>query len=162
MAPLQCPRADDRNEEHPVRQQAGEECLHVARRRAAKHGIPFTEPPGYPVDPDLLANRVGLVAAEQGWCPEYTKASYPAWFLENKPIGVGTNTQAVLRSLEKDPKEIIERANSEEIIARYAEETDVTRQLGIFGTPTFVVNGEIFWGDDRLEDALEWQTALSD
>lgn len=127
-------------------------------RRAAKHGISFTQPPDYPVDPDLLANRVGMVAAEDGWCPEYTKASYQAWFLENKPLGVRANIEAVLLSLKKNPKEVIERANSKEINARYAEQTDVARQLGVFGTPTFVVDEEIFWGDDRLEDALEWRT----
>ena len=124
-------------------------------RRASKHGISFTEPPAYPVDPDLLANRVGVVAAEGGWCPEYTRASYQAWFLENKPLGVDENVETVLRSLSKDPKEIIERANSADIVMKYEKETDVARKLGIFGSPTFAVNGEIFWGDDRLEDALE-------
>ena len=53
-------------------------------RRAARHGLPFATPSVYPVDPDLVANWVGVVAAEQGWCQEYTKASYEAWFLHDK------------------------------------------------------------------------------
>ena len=34
--------------------------------------------------------------------------------------------------------------------------TNAARALGIFGSPFFVVNGELFWGDDRLEDAIAW------
>ena len=47
-------------------------------------------------------------------------------------------------------------ANSPEIRKRYDQETDAARQLGIFGSPTFAVGQEIFWGDDRLEEALAW------
>lgn len=35
-------------------------------------------------------------------------------------------------------------------------ETDVARDLGIFGSPTFAIGRELFWGDDRLEDAISW------
>ena len=45
---------------------------------------------------------------------------------------------------------------------RYDAETRPARSIGIFGSPTFVVGDEIFWGDDRLEDALEWYRAHSD
>jgi 2-hydroxychromene-2-carboxylate isomerase len=65
-------------------------------------------------------------------------------------------------SLGKDPETVVSRADSEEIRARYAAETDVARKLGIFGSATFVVGGEIFWGDDRLEDALAWRTSHPD
>jgi 2-hydroxychromene-2-carboxylate isomerase len=37
-----------------------------------------------------------------------------------------------------------------------AAETDVARSLGIFGSPTFTVGRELFWGDDRLDDAISW------
>lgn len=35
-------------------------------------------------------------------------------------------------------------------------ETSAARDLGIFGSPTFATGGEIFWGDDRLDDAVSW------
>jgi 2-hydroxychromene-2-carboxylate isomerase len=125
-------------------------------RRAALHGVPFARPPVYPADPDLLATRVGLVAAEQGWCPEYSRATYGAWFLEDRGPGMGENTAAVVASLGRDPEEAIAAAGSERIGRRLAEETDAARSLGVFGSPTFAVGGEIFWGDDRLEEALDW------
>jgi 2-hydroxychromene-2-carboxylate isomerase len=56
----------------------------------------------------------------------------------------------------KDPDEVVARANSERIRAQYATTTDAARSMGIFGSPTFVCGEEIFWGDDRLEDAIDW------
>jgi len=46
-----------------------------------------------------------------------------------------------------------------ECIAAYQRQTDRARELGLFGSPTFVCGQEIFWGDDRLEDALDWAVA---
>lgn len=125
-------------------------------RRAARYGIDYRRQPQYPVDPDLLANRVGVLAADEGWCPDYTKASYRAWFLEDRPLGVDDNVEHVLRSLDKDPAAVIAAANADDTVQRLEDETAAARALGIFGSPTFAVDGEIFWGDDRLEDALAW------
>ncbi len=47
-------------------------------------------------------------------------------------------------------------ANSENTKATLAAETDAARELGIFGSPTFKVGRELFWGDDRLADAISW------
>jgi 2-hydroxychromene-2-carboxylate isomerase len=128
-------------------------------RRANRYGIPFNRIPTYPVDPESLANRVGVLAAIEGWCPEYTKATYRAWFLEDKPPGDPEHLYQILSSLGRDPETVLSSADSPEIQARYDAETDVARWMGIFGSPTFVVGDEIFWGDDRLEDALEWRKA---
>jgi len=54
---------------------------------------------------------------------------------------------------------VVARADSQEIRDKYDAETDVARSMGIFGSPTFVIGDEIFWGDDRLEDALEWRNS---
>jgi 2-hydroxychromene-2-carboxylate isomerase len=125
-------------------------------RRSGKFGIPFTTPPEYPADRLLLANLTGTVAAEEGWCPEYTKASYRAWFLEGRKLGEPEHVRDVLSVIGQDPERVLDRASSEAIKARFDAETNAARRLGIFGSPTFGVGGEIFWGDDRLEDALEW------
>jgi len=125
-------------------------------RRANGYGIPFARIPTYPVDPESLGNRVGVLAAMEGWCPEYTKAAYRAWFLEDKPPGDPEHLPSILSALGKDPEAVVSRADSQEIRDTYEAETDVARKMGIFGSPTFAVGDEIFWGDDRLEDALEW------
>ena len=65
--------------------------------------------------------------------------------------------------LAKDADAIINRANATCIAEQLASETDVARSLGIFGSPTFVAGTELFWGDDRLEAALQWyKTPLLD
>lgn len=122
-------------------------------RRAARHGLGFKPGLPYPVDPDLLANRVAVVAALEGWCEEYAVATYKAWFLEHRAPG---NPAEILSRLSRDGQGIIARASSPEIRKRFDEETDAARRLGIFGAPSFAVGSEIFWGDDRLEDAIEW------
>jgi len=56
----------------------------------------------------------------------------------------------------QDPKHCVERAGGDDIAGIYDQATQEARRLGLFGSPTFVVRGELFWGDDRLDDALSW------
>jgi 2-hydroxychromene-2-carboxylate isomerase len=51
---------------------------------------------------------------------------------------------------------VIAAATGEDNNRRLDEETDLAKNLGIFGAPTFVVGKELFWGDDRLDDAIAW------
>ena len=125
-------------------------------RRANRYGIPFKSIPDYPVDPEGLANRVAVIASLEGWCPEYTKATYRAWFLENKGPGDVQHVRSILSQLGKDSDSTIAQANGQEIRARYDAETEGAKELGIFGSPTFMWGTEIFWGDDRFEDAIDW------
>jgi len=125
-------------------------------RRAHRYGIPFKSIPSYPVDPDGLANRVAVLASLEGWCPQYTQATYRAWFLEGKPPGDPRHLRTVLPQLGKDPDATIARADSQEIRRQFGVETEHAKAFGIFGSPTFRCGTEIFWGDDRFEDAIDW------
>ena len=49
-----------------------------------------------------------------------------------------------------------QRGKSEAAKEALRRRVDEARHLGLFGAPTFLVDGEMFWGNDRLEDALEW------
>jgi 2-hydroxychromene-2-carboxylate isomerase len=125
-------------------------------RRAGRHGLPFAGEPPYPVDPDLLANRVGTVAAIEGWCPSFTRALYRDWFLDRRAPGDAAGLSAILRGLGRDADAVLAAADGPAVRQRYAAETDAARSLGIFGSPSFVADGEVFWGDDRMEDAFDW------
>ncbi|MCX7325988.1 MAG: DsbA family protein [Hyphomicrobiales bacterium] len=125
-------------------------------RRATSLGIPYTREPRYPVDPSLISLRVAMVAAREGWCAEFTKAYYRAWFLEDRPAGLDDNMPALLSGLGRDPEEVLATANEESFNAVLDASADEARRIGLFGSPHFVVQGEVFWGDDRLEDALAW------
>ncbi len=129
---------------------------HDIERRAVRLKIPFSGRAPYPADPDLLALRVGVIAAQEGWCREYSIATFHAWFTEHLAPGVGSHVERVLGSLNKDPRLIIDRAVSAEGDQLIEDVTDSARRRGIFGAPTFVAGSEIFWGDDRLEEALDF------
>jgi len=125
-------------------------------RRAQRHGIPFGSIPDYPNDPDELASRVATLAAIEGWCPQFARAAYALWFMEDKDPGDIEHLAPVIESLGKNARDVVSRADGQEVRDKYAAETELARSLGIFGSPTFVYEDEIFWGDDRLEDAVDW------
>jgi 2-hydroxychromene-2-carboxylate isomerase len=127
---------------------------HDVERRASRHKIPFAGRAPYPADPDLLALRVGLIAAQEKWCEDYSRATFHEWFIGRRAPGVDDHVERVLASLDKSPSPIIARAKSAEGERLLKTATDAARKLGIFGAPTFAIGSEIFWGDDRLEDAL--------
>ena len=127
-------------------------------RRAASHGVPFVKPPAWPTDPDLLHNRVGVLAGLEGWCDAFTVASFRAWYVDGMKLGDHSTLQHVLEPLGKDTDAVIAEAESARVTERLKSETDAARGFGIFGSPAFVVDGEMFWGDDRLEEAIAWAT----
>jgi len=129
---------------------------HDVERRAKQHTIPFAGRAPYPADPNLFALRVGVIAAQEGWCPEYSRATFHEWFIGRRAPGVDDHVAKVLTSLEKSAQPLIDRANGAEGHQLLKEATDTARKLGIFGAPTFAIGQEIFWGDDRLEDALSF------
>lgn len=125
-------------------------------RRAARAGIPIRPDPPYPVDPDLLANRVAVVAADEGWVADFTRAVFTAWMREHaRPEDPQTLSRAIAGA-GRDPEAAIGRANSDPTAELYAAWTETARRLGVFGAPTFAVGAELFWGSDRLPDALDW------
>jgi 2-hydroxychromene-2-carboxylate isomerase len=125
-------------------------------RRAQRLGVPFKAQPPYPIDAQELANRVATLAASEGWCAPFTRAAYAAWFLAGEDPGAPGPLRRILASLGRDADAVLAQAESAEVRQRYAAETDRARALGIFGSPTFACSDEIFWGDDRLEDAIDW------
>jgi len=76
--------------------------------------------------------------------------------MEDKDPGDIEHLAPVIESLGKNARDVVSRADGQEVRDKYAAETELARSLGIFGSPTFVYEDEIFWGDDRLEDAVDW------
>lgn len=125
-------------------------------RRAAVDEVPFSARPSWPTDPQLLANKIGIVAAKGGWCEAYTVASFKAWYLDGFALGERRSLDLVLRPLGQDPDAVIAEAENAETDRLFTQETEAALGFGIFGSPSFVVDGEMFWGDDRLEEAILW------
>jgi 2-hydroxychromene-2-carboxylate isomerase len=125
-------------------------------RRAGKYGIPAVVPAPYPLKDLALANQVALLGMREGWGEAYTVETYRRWFVDGQPAGSEPNLSESLRYVGRDPARVIRDAQSPEIVEDLGAETLAARNLGVFGAPSFIVDGEIFWGDDRLEDAIRW------
>ena len=122
-------------------------------RQTEKFGLPFQRPSEFPRN-GLLAARIALLGSEQSWGPAFVKAVYARNFAQNLPIDDAAALLPVLQQLQLDADAILEQAQSATNKQRLKEQTERAQALGIFGAPSFVVGDELFWGNDRLEDAL--------
>ena len=125
-------------------------------RRAEMYGLPARVPAPYPLAQWDAANRVAVLGAAEGWVKDYARATYRRWFQEGLEPGSDPNLSDSLREIGQDPLRVTAAAATAEIGAGYEAATDDARRLGIFGSPTFVVDQDLFWGDDRLDDAIAW------
>jgi 2-hydroxychromene-2-carboxylate isomerase len=125
-------------------------------RRAAMYGIPAQLPAPYPARQSVVANLVATVGMREGWGADFVRAAYRRWFQLGQETGDEPNLSESLRDIGQDPSRVLALARSEDAKVALSAETDVARELGIFGSPTFTVDRQLFWGDDRLEDAISW------
>ena len=126
------------------------------QRRASDYGFEARVPVPYPLKEFDLANRIAVLGMQEGWCSNYVQATYRRWFLEWLEPGSEPNVSESLREIGQDPERILELATGEETGEVYSCQTESAQSKGIFGSPSFIVDGELFWGDDRLEDAVSW------
>jgi 2-hydroxychromene-2-carboxylate isomerase len=121
-------------------------------------GLPFRQPETFP-QPSLLAARVALVGLAQRWGEDFCRAMFRTEFGEAGQIDDTATISRLLIPFGVDPDDVLAKAQSEPIKTRLRDETQAAQQLGIFGAPSFVTtDGELFWGNDRLQQALAWAT----
>jgi 2-hydroxychromene-2-carboxylate isomerase len=125
-------------------------------RRAKMHGVPWSAVPLYPIKHLAFANRIAVLGEREGWCGQYVKAAYRRWFLSGCDPSIEPDLSGALHDIGQDADAVLALAASDETKTALESQTDVARSLGIFGSPTFAIGDEIFWGDDRLEDAIQW------
>lgn len=126
-------------------------------RRAQRLDVPFRGIPPYGLKDLPRVNRVAVTAFSQGWGKGFVQAAYRHWFLEREDISEDAALADVIAGLGKDSVATLAQADAVAAHEALAAQTQAARELGIFGAPTFTVDREIFWGDDRLDDAIAWQ-----
>jgi 2-hydroxychromene-2-carboxylate isomerase len=117
----------------------------------AKHyGLPpLVIPEGFPND-SLKADRLGLLAEEQGRLVAFTHAVYRLAFVEGRDIGSEQVLGEALAAAGMDPAASFARASSQELKDRLRQNTEEAIERGAYGSPVFFVGDELFFGNDRL------------
>lgn len=125
-------------------------------RICAALDLPVRRPEPFP-QMSILAARVALVGLSEPWGEDFCRGVYRAEFGEGRRIDDPAVIGAVLSGLGVDPAPVLGAAQSAEIKTRLREQTEEAQRLGLFGAPSFMTaDGELFWGNDRLEQALRW------
>ena len=125
-------------------------------RRAEGYGFFAKTPVPYPLTEFDLANKLAILGLKEGWGTEYVRLTYKRWFQQGKEPATEPNLSEICKVLGIDKEKVIGNANSGKIEKEYLKNTDSARENKVFGSPSFIVNSEIFWGDDRMEDAIIW------
>lgn len=125
-------------------------------RICADLALPLRRPKPFPQS-SLLAARVALLGLRDGWGEDFCRAVYRAEFAHGQRIDDLETMRAILSDLKVDPAAALAAAQENDIKERLRSETAEAQRIGIFGAPSFTTaDGELFWGNDRLESALAW------
>jgi 2-hydroxychromene-2-carboxylate isomerase len=119
-------------------------------------GIPLKQPPFRFPQNGLKAARIALALEAEGWTPEFTRMVYTANFAQQKDISDDGVLAEILHHLERNVDAVLAAASSAENKDRLKKQTEEAVARGIYGAPSFTVGDELFWGNDRLDQAIEW------
>lgn len=125
-------------------------------RLCLRHGLSFSRPEVFPQFA-LLATRVAVAAAEEDWLPSFCNMIFHLEYGRGEGITGREPVSQVLQAVGADAGAWLETAQSPAVKQALRDRVSAAQAKGIFGAPTFVTpDGELFWGDDRLEQAIEW------
>ncbi|NNE24531.1 MAG: 2-hydroxychromene-2-carboxylate isomerase [Rhizobiales bacterium] len=125
-------------------------------RITKERGVPLNRPETFPQF-TLTAARTGVAAAGEPWLPGFCRALFEAEYGRGEDITCDDATARALERSGTEPQEWLDKARQPGTKQALKDRVDEARSLGIFGAPTFITSdGELFWGDDRLEAAIAW------
>ncbi|CAP40646.1 2-hydroxychromene-2-carboxylate isomerase [Bordetella petrii] len=124
-------------------------------RLADKYGLAYRRPSQFP-RMSVLSARVALLGQDQPWGRDFCLAVFRANFVDDQDIQDEAVVGAILDRLSLDRPALLAQARQESTKEALRRQVDRARELGIFGAPSLMVGREMFWGNDRLEDALQW------
>lgn len=124
-------------------------------RRAAEYGLPpIAWPKPWPGN-TLVAMRVATFAKQTGRTVSFSLAAFRQAFAAGRDLTDADNVMIAAAACELHPRALLKAVETEAVKGALREATDRAGDLGVEGVPAVVVGDEVFWGDDRLEDAVE-------
>ena len=136
-----------------LQKQKGEYTWKDMARQARKFGITWNKPTAFPRRA-ILPARVATLGKNERWIGDYVRATMARNFVEDKDLDSEDAVREALASINVNADEVIAQAQSDENKLQLRQATETAGKRGIFGAPMFFVGDEMFWGNDRLEDAL--------
>lgn len=133
----------------------GEYMMREVARLAAKYGVRYRRPTVFP-RVGVLPSRVALIGLEADWGKAFCLSMYRANFVDDLDIQQPGVVRERLAALGVDADAVLARAGSDEIKQAFRAQVDRAQSLGIFGAPMMFAGSEMFWGNDRVEDAVQW------
>ena len=124
-------------------------------RLAAERGLAFALPHRFPAN-SLAAARLAIIGAEQSWIAPFTRAIFAAQFAEQADIADHSVLRRILDRLGLDQARLFASIEDPDTKARLRQQTAAAQARGVFGAPSFFAGEELFWGDDRLGQALAY------
>lgn len=122
-------------------------------RRAHHYGLPAMRwPDPWPTN-YLFAMRAATYAFQVGCGHEFTMQAFRHAFQHGNDLAIQEHVLQVAADVGLDPHTVTEAASNPEIKLALRTATDAAHELGAFGVPTIAIADELFWGDDRLEEA---------
>jgi 2-hydroxychromene-2-carboxylate isomerase len=136
-----------------LNQRRGDYMWRDMERLTAKLGLPWKRPCAFPRN-SIPALRIACAIADEPWCGEFVRRVFIANFGEDRDIAEESALRDVLREIGQDADAVLASSNERRGILR--ENTERAVELGIFGAPNCIVKGELFWGEEAMEDAIAW------
>jgi 2-hydroxychromene-2-carboxylate isomerase len=124
-------------------------------RQCRKHGLPWRQPSTFPRI-GVLPSRIALLGADEPWIGSFCRRVMELNFVLDNDINQPQHMTPILTALGLPVADILAKAQDESAKVRLRDQTERALTKGIFGAPTFFVGSEMFWGNDRLDDALEF------
>ncbi len=128
-------------------------------RECAKHDLPWTQPSTFP-RASVLPLRVSLLGADTPWVGAFCQRIMLRNFAHDRDIHTPEAVAEELTALGLPAAAILAQVQSDASKPRLREQTHAAQIRGIFGAPTFFVGDAMFWGNDRLDDALACAAAM--
>ena len=130
---------------------------HDLERTARLLGVPFKLPGKFPIGTTAPARAFYyLNNRDPALAKRLALALYVAYFADDVDISTPENTIEVAGHAGVDKAEMKEALNDSAVKDRLRREVDAAVALGVFGSPYFVIDGEPFWGSDRLDQVEKW------
>lgn len=131
--------------------------LEEIKRRASERGLPeVVYPSGWPVDNySLNPTRAAVYAKESGKVVSFSLACFRQVFAAGRDMSDVDNVLIAAAACELHPNAVLKGIETQSVKDKLRAATDRALALGVEGIPTIAVGERLFWGDDRLEEAVE-------